>query len=341
MKKFFVYISCLLCISAFAQEKIVIEGAAPNLFFTHTTAAKETLYGLARVYNQTAAAIATVNGLANDAQLSVGQKIKIPISNNNFVQNGQKAADETLIPLYHIVQAKHTLYGISRMYNNVRIDFIKEWNNMSNDVIKLNQYLIVGYLKSKISDVSSNAAVAKVSANSEKQYEIPATKKIETPLPATVVVKEEPKKSEEQKSVPVKEQPKKAEEQKTAQVIVQQVTAIPQKTESEKIPVNTIHVGDKGYFASLYQKGNNEVSGDAAIFKTTSGWTDGKFYVLMNNADAGSIVRVSANGQVIYAKVLGALPDVKEDNGLMMRISTAGVAALGIADTKFFVTVNY
>ena len=351
MKKFFVFIFCLLTISTFAQEKIVIEGAAPNLFFTHTTSAKETLYSLSRVYNQTPAAIATLNSLANDAQLNVGQKIKIPVSNNNFVQNGQKAADETLVPLYHIVQVKHTLYGISRMYNNVHIDFIKEWNNMSNDVIKLNQYLIIGYLKIKGNDMPSNTLAAKISATPEKQYEIPVAKKTETPAPAPAVIKDETKKAEEQKTTLVKEQPKKIEDQKSStvkeqpKVIEEQKSApiviTPQKAEPEKIPVNAIHVGDRGYFASLYEKGKNEVSGDAAIFKTTSGWTDGKFYVLMNNTDAGSVVRISANGKVIYAKVLGALPDVKEDNGLIMRISTAGVAALGIADTKFFVTVNY
>ena len=323
MKKFLFYFFCLLSVTSFSQEKLVIEGTNPNFYFAHVTAAKETLFSLSRSYNQTPASIATLNGLANDAQLHVGQQIKIPVSKNNFTQDGQKASDETLIPLYHIVQPKQTLFGISRMYNNVSIDFIREWNNITKDVIKLNQYLIIGHLKIKNNGVSSNSAVASVSTVPEKQYDIPVAKKIETTNP------------------PVKDEPKVVEDKKSTTVVSQPVVNVSQKEETEKVPVKSIHVGDKGFFASLYANGKNEVSGDAAIFKTTSGWTDGKFYVLMNNADAGTVVKVSANNKVIYAKVLGPLPDVKEDNGLMIRISTAGVAALGIADTKFFVSVNY
>jgi len=350
MKRFLLYIFCFFSITTLAQEKILVEGATPNLYFTHTVAVKETLYSLSRSFNQTPAAIATLNSIANDAQLSVGAKIKIPLSKNNFTQDGQKAADETLVPLYHIVQAKQTLYGISRLYNNVNIDFVREWNNIVKDVIKLNQYLVIGHLKIKSNNLPSNAAAASIPASTDKQSDFASIKKTEIALAAKTIAKKDSIKIIEDKKTDVapiingesNSAPAKViEEKKQDADISQPVLMTPQKSQNELIPVNNIHIGDKGYFSSLYNKGKNEISGDAAIIKSSSGWADGKFYVLMNNADKGFIVKVTANGRTIYAKVLGPLPDIKEDNGLLMRISNAGVAALGINDNKFFVTVNY
>ena len=80
------------------------------------------------------------------------------------------------------------------------------------------------------------------------------------------------------------------------------------------------------------QKLENSVYG---IFKSTSGWQDSKFYVLMNNVVPGTIVqlRVISTGKRIYAKVLGSVPSGKESEGVDLRISNATASALGIADT--------
>ncbi len=105
--------------------------------------------------------------------------------------------------------------------------------------------------------------------------------------------------------------------------------------------INLKNINNDGYFAQLYQKGKNELTGDAGTFKTASGWLDKKYYILINNIDAGTIVRVSVNNKSVFAKVLGPLPDVKEDNGLLLRICNAAATELGVGDSKFAVTVNY
>ena len=80
----------------------------------------------------------------------------------------------------------------------------------------------------------------------------------------------------------------------------------------------------------------------AGTFKSTSGWTDGKYYALMNNVTVGSIIRVTAtNGKTVYAKVLGQLPDMKESAGLLIRISNAASAELGLGEGKYSVDVKY
>jgi hypothetical protein len=105
--------------------------------------------------------------------------------------------------------------------------------------------------------------------------------------------------------------------------------------------------GDEGYFAAAYidhakEKAQQFHSGDAAIFKTISGWTDRKYYVLMNDVAPKTIVRITAsNRKTVCAMVLGPLQELKGDNGLSLRISNAAAAALGMTDAKFPVTITY
>ncbi len=56
----------------------------------------------------------------------------------------------------------------------------------------------------------------------------------------------------------------------------------------------------------------------------------------------GTIIRVSGlNGKTIYAKVLGQLPEMKESNGLIIRISNAASAELGLGEGRFPVEIKY
>jgi hypothetical protein len=63
----------------------------------------------------------------------------------------------------------------------------------------------------------------------------------------------------------------------------------------------------------------------------------------MNGLPSGTIVKVSnpANNKVIYAKVLGELPAMKQSEGLLLRLSNAAVAELGVEVEKFNVQVAY
>jgi hypothetical protein len=76
-------------------------------------------------------------------------------------------------------------------------------------------------------------------------------------------------------------------------------------------------------------------------FKSASGWSNKKYYILMNNVPPGSIVKIFADNTVIYAKVLWSMSDIKENEGIDFRISTAAAAALGLSEAKFPLTVTY
>lgn len=108
-------------------------------------------------------------------------------------------------------------------------------------------------------------------------------------------------------------------------------------------PSSTYAAKDGGYFKHQYDENGKNKTGFSGIFKSTSGWNDGKYYALMNNVTVGTIVKVNypSTNKSIYAKVLGELPDMKESAGLSLRISDAAAKELGAVNNKFNVEIKY
>lgn len=120
---------------------------------------------------------------------------------------------------------------------------------------------------------------------------------------------------------------------------------VPVSTRPQNIPDAP---GTEGAFAALFseQTKNNpatKISGQGASFKSTSGWKDGKYYVLMNKVTPGTIIRISApaTNKTVYAKVLGEIPPGKENEGLLIRLSNAASAQLQMPEGRFEVQLQY
>ena len=123
-----------------------------------------------------------------------------------------------------------------------------------------------------------------------------------------------------------------------------QVQPAPAKPTATPSSISTASVPkDGGYFKTQYDENGKNRTGFSGIFKSTSGWNDGKYYALMNNVTIGTIVKVNypSTNKHIYAKVLGELPDMKESAGLSLRISDAAAKELGAVNNKFNVEVKY
>ncbi len=304
-----------------AQSGLVVHGTPADLHLQHTVAPKENWYSVGRMYNLSPKEIAPFNAMTLENPLSIGQQLKIPLTALNFAQNESRADDETYVPVYHTVQEKEWMYRISTTYNKVPVENLEKWNNISKDQIKAGMQLIVGYLKVK----KQSASADKGSAGVE---------------PASPVVV----RPEEQKPVVIKQ------DKPEAPVVIREANPTPvNKPQEEKAaaasavmqPVNKSV--DGGYFRSLYEESGKTSSGSAGVFKSTSGWQDGKYYALMNGVAIGTIVRVSnpSNNKTVYAKVLGQLPDMKESAGLAVRISDAAASDLGGNVSKFQVEVRW
>jgi LysM repeat protein len=308
----------------FAQHPQVL-GITPKLYVAHTVQTKETWYSISRLYNINAKELATYNAKAVEKPLAVGEQLKIALTNTNFSQDGMKNTDESLVPVYHIVAEKEWMYRISVNYNKVPIENLEKWNNITRDQAKAGTNLIVGYLKIK----TAQSAFSKIAVNVNNTAGITkpgAENKTETVAKKTTTKE-------------VKEVAEKKEPVKTIITLEEKQPIAAKEIKNENTNAAIDFKG--GYFKAAYEGGDKTLSGTGNIFRSTSGWNDGKYYALMNNMPVGSIVKISTNGKAVYAKVLGNLAEMKENAGLAIRISNAAAAALGVGENKFSVEVKY
>ncbi|GAB3013487.1 hypothetical protein GCM10027051_15890 [Niabella terrae] len=106
---------------------------------------------------------------------------------------------------------------------------------------------------------------------------------------------------------------------------------------------------EQGYFAAAYAAGTNpnlteKKTVNSGIFKTDRGWSDGQYYLLMDNVATGTIVKLTnpANQKIVYAKVLGKMQGVKYSDNFDLRISEAAANKLGLGKSaRFQVDVTY
>jgi hypothetical protein len=321
MKNRIALLICLIiCVSAsYSQNaQLSIEGSGGKFYLLHTVVAKENWYSIGRLFNLGPREIASYNNMYFDKPLDAGTTINIPLTAVNFDQKQIKASDESLIPVYHVVDDKEWMFKISSIYNDVPVTSLEKWNKIKRDDVKKGTPLIVGFLKVK-TDLSPLAIG--ISSN-----------------PATVVQAEQTVKTSKPADLPAQPLYKPAAPpSNTASAVV-----IPVSNTSEKINNYASTHSNGGFFSADYAGGGKSASGQAGTFKSTSGWTDGKYYALMNGIAVGTIIRVSGtNGKTIYAKVLGQLPEMKESNGLLIRISNAASAELGLGEGRFAVEVKY
>lgn len=290
----------------------------------HTVAPKESLYSLGRKYNIHPKELAAYNNISVESGLTVGQHLKIPPKSGvtPMPETGPAVAAEKpaaksnaqtgATPIYHKVAKKESLFRISKIYN-ASVDDIKKWNHLNSDGLNEGMSLIVGY----------GVAVERPSTVTNA----PGPVEVKKPAPE-----------------PVKEKPVAATVSKPVVTVVED-----KKTEPSTAPVKSSGKGfNGGFFRSLYdeqaqKKSMVEESGTAAIFKSSSGWEDGKYYCLHNSAVPGSIVKITnkSNQRAVYAKVLDVIPDLKQNAGIMIRLSNAAADELGAGEQNFESIVSF
>jgi LysM repeat protein len=338
-------------VAARAQSnELIIQGQTGGLYLEHPVVAKQTWYSVGRLYNIDPKVLAQYNHLTFAHSLAIAEVVKVPLTAGNFSQDGKKGAAESLVPVYHIVQEKEWLYRISVNHNKVPIPVLEKWNHVKGDEVHAGLHMIVGYLKVK----TALSALAKEGAPAVAGAVGTGVGKVGVDSARV----DKPKAAEPKMAEPKMAEPKMAEqrgvEQKAvldspARAVGTPVSAPvsvpvshPASVPPMSVPVSAPHFNG-GRFKADFADGGKSVSGQAGTFKSSSGWQDGKYYVLINNIPVGTIVKITdqATGKAVFAKVLGQLPDMKESAGLTVRLSNAGAAELGEGDGKFGVGVGY
>jgi len=315
----------VLCVAgASAQDMLQVQGTSPNLYVTHMVKKGETFYSLGRAYSLSPKDIATENSISFEQGLQLGQQVKIPLTNNNFTQQGEAGAGT---PVYHKVEEKETLYRLSVNHNKVPLDNIRHWNNLSGDGLKKDSYVIVGFLKG-----GGGAPVASTPAPSTPPPASTTPPPAATPAPAPVTPAPAPK---PEPAAPVATTPSPAA-----------TTPEPVKAPEPK-PAASTSSSSGASFESLYNQQTNNGK-NTSTEKGPGGWfksnaAPGKYYALHNTAQRGTIIKVTnpLNGKSIYAKVLESIPQIKQNAGLIIKLSDSALEALGTNDAKFYVELNY
>jgi LysM repeat protein len=336
------FVFTLICLTFFLSKSFVqdlhVERVGSSLYITHVVNPKENWYSISRIYSASPKELVTINQSSLTMGLAITQKIKIPLNSKNFIQSDKLSSKDDLVPLYHLIVDKEGLYRISVLHNKVPVSRLKEWNKLSSDEVKVGNSLIIGYLRVKRDSLSlSNLVKATPDLNKLDSLNNKSNSKLK---PNLIDQKEQIV------NTPIKQLPSTEKKGTTKEKIIlssdktieKSVVSTNEKkaTVNEELFLDLFNTQNKG-------KPQNNLTGIADIFKSSSGWNDGKYYVLMNMVNPGTIVKVASlsTNRMVYAKVLGSIPPGKENEGLTLRISNAASAQLKAEDGRFDVKISW
>lgn len=312
MKKFIFPLLAIIFSSllvAAQRDELMLKNSDKGLFLDHKIGAKESFFSIGRLYNVHPKHLSSFNKLDMTKGLLINQVMHIPLTDTNFIQQGNSGT-----PVYYKTGDDEGLMKVSSKNNNVTLANLRNWNSLNNDKIKPGTKLIVGFLQTK--------EMPSITINTKSKPDEPVVKTKEKPVVVEPIVVEKPVVKTEEKPI----------------------VAVPKVEEK---PIAT-HV--QGYFKLSFDQqvkgtpvSKNEMV-TAGIFKTASGWQDAKYYLLIDKVSPGTIVKIinPTNNKVVYAKVLGEMSGIRQNDGLNIRISNAAASVLEITDQdKFIVKVNY
>ncbi len=319
-------------IGLFAQQsQLQIKGSGNNLYLDHTVAPQESFYSIGRLYNAAPKDLASYNKISLEGGLSVGQSLKVPLDKSNFTQSEIKSVLDFLIPVYHEVESGETLYRLGVNFNKVPLESLKKWNSLTSDAVNVGSSMVVGFLKV---DKNQSPLASSQPPAREVAKAAPVIEQRERVAEVTIPVKKD-------------ERAEKQEEKEIVAIEKPVVTPAPRATVTPAAS-NRNTQQNAGFFQDMYslqiaEKSPENINGTGGVFKSTSGWQDAKFYCFNNDAAPGSILKVTNNstGKFIYAKVLDAIPDIKQNSGLVIIVSNSAADGLGAVEGKFECVVEY
>jgi LysM repeat protein len=352
MNRLLLFIAALVLANVgIAQSDVLLVKKGENgLYLEHKVLAKEGLYAIGRLYSVNPKHLAAFNRIDMNKGLEIDQVLQIPLTDTNFTQKSTSGT-----PVYYQVTSGDGLIKISVDHNNVPMKSIREWNGFTGDNIQEGSNLIVGFLISKemvayLANIRArNAELAKQAALQQQEAEKNAA-----------VVKEEDKAvvKEEPKEQPVTTKPEvKADVKTDALATAQKDTPAEKKKEEPPKMIPAVvkeeaktTPADLGYFKTSFDQQvkarpiARNATVTSGIFKTTSGMQEAKYYLLMDGVTPGTIIKITNpdNNKAVYAKVLGEMSGIRQNQGLDIRISNTAASALQVTeDEKFVVRVNY
>ncbi len=284
-----------------------------KVYVLHQVETGESVYSIATKYGASMREIVAVSPEVKKG-LEQGMVIKVPYTGKIRTT----VPVQKVTPAFHIVKAGETLYAISRMYQ-VTVDELMKWNNLITPNLAIGQKL-------KISG-------AKLPDEKEPQ-KIEKGNKIHIVKPGEGLYG-------------------------IARIYHVQVDDLIawNKLSNTSLQVGQkliVGIGEAGNYphpvklnpeaVSLSQRYEVEKvieSGLAALIEGTE--NSQKYLALHRTASIGAIIAVKneMNGQMVFVRVVGKLPNTGVNNKVVIRISNAAYKKLGAIDPRFRVELSY
>lgn len=361
--RFLIFINLILfSLSADAQKQLVLSYQGNIPYITYKVKQGETLSAIARQFGTDIGTAMRFNGFNAQSILEPGMVINVPVNTKVLKQT----ADNTAV--IHTVQPGETLYRISVNHNKTPVELLKQWNNLSDNNISTGQQIIVGYLATNAEPYTAGTtAVNRSQTNNptppknsaimrddeisfDKPEKTTASNQTAvnttTSTTSTSATTTPPVSPPGSSSVETKTEKTEPEPKEKVEYVKDDKFELSGEVKEKEALINPANVSKTGFFTPLFGvdvegRKPETVTGTAMTFKSSSGWSDKKYYILMNDIPPGSIVKIVSGSHVVFARVLWNLGDLKENQDLDFRISNAAAAALGLTDAKFQIEVTY
>ncbi|MEJ8757179.1 LysM peptidoglycan-binding domain-containing protein [Pontibacter sp. H259] len=302
------------------RDSVGVERRNGKFFVKHKVEPKETLYALSRKYGVPVSQIVESNPTV-EASINIGQIVLIPrkAALSAAVNNAATTPAKAAVPAasnrtftvnakgekLHKVEAKQTLYSIARMHA-VSVENIKAWNKLASNEIEIGSELIVGK--------------GAVPTASKPIYVPEADDEVAKPVATTTATKP---------ATPAKTTPATTTPAKVEVAVSEPATTVTER--EEEAGTTETAAGVK----KVIESGMAEMIDPKA--------DTNKYLALHKSAPVGTIMQVKnqMNGQVVYVRVIGKLPETGSNNNVVVRVSKKAYQKLGAVDQRFRVEVSY
>ncbi len=287
-----------------AQDTLWVKRIDGKAYVVHKVNSGEDLFMISKKYSVPPAALADANNLNYQSGLEKGTKIWVPIDNYNFIRIESVVKSK---PIFYKVNTGDELNDVSRL-SHVSQSTIQRWNHLATPDVRPGDVLQIGWIAFDNSQTPF--------APKDKVVPPPTT----TPKP---VIKPVVASSNAVKPI-----------------------AVTNDSNLSKPLLDTIVV--KNVYEDLYNEqvmgsASNSASGAAVFYNVKIKPAAGVYYAFHNTAAKGTIIKVNnpSNGNFIYAKVIGTIPNLPDYNNSIIALSSNAAKGLMAREKRMFCKIEY
>ncbi len=326
----------------------------------------QTLYGIAKSYQTSVAKLLELNPTLVDNNLKAGSTIKIPKVQLKTVDNEHKKdmkGEESqyngigpkpfLIPINYRVGNDETLYSIAKKTGN-DVAILKLWNDLTSDLIKPGQDLVVGYGDGTFTRIPNPEGdkVFEVTTSTEnapstdiKQKNTTIKKKGENTKNINTVNTKVPETKTEIKPTTSNSTTTSTPNTVSTTTINAPVINSPKTipTQKEEETTETTKITTSIYDTNKRPDAKMVYLTEKGLCTYTKGNSGGNFYALHPTAPIGGTINVRnmMNNKSVQVKVIGRLPNTPENENILIKLSGSAAQELNAVDDRFLVQLSY